>query len=632
MKKTFAFTLLAFFLTFIIFSSFEEEEDSTLPSFITKKYVLDEMSKTLQKIRDFHKAVEEKNIEQIRQELKATRIQYKKIEFYLESYESDYVKFINGAPLPWVEFIGGSTDHQDPHGLQVLEELVFEDEPDLDFIKRETYFLNNELLKFRSIIEVNPTSDASIFLGLKYGLIRIETLSLPAFDCAVTKQVAEEISSSLQTTENVLRIYSNAHKNHPVQKDLQGALKVIQDAQKYLQPAKGKYLDFERIDKLMFIKKYIQPLNSYIVNIFESIKVEEPSFLRIFRYVTHINGKAKNIYDKEFLDPLATGEKAYYDYNNRESLDPKVIAVGKKLFNDVRLSQNNKMSCRTCHDPKLAFTDGQTTSFTNQDGVFQKRNSPTIVYSAFQGRLFTDVRSRTLEEQVIHVIDNKEEFNTSFDEIIAKLNQDSALVQEFIQAFPKDWKKPIKEFTIRKALGQYVRSLGKFNSEFDAYMRGEIKDLPAEVKRGFNLFMGKANCGTCHFAPTFAGTTPPLYRESETEVLGVLAKWDTLNPVLTSDSGRYHTQENPIYITSHKTSTVRNIALTAPYMHNGQFKDLETVMDFYNRGGGKGMGLDIHNQTLSDEPLNLTKQEISDIIAFMKSLTDRHFLQDKVDE
>jgi cytochrome c peroxidase len=633
MKYKVLFSILAFVFSIIIFSSFEDQEDSLSPAFVAKKYVLEELMTTNHRLSDLFDAAKAHDSIRVVKSFKEARIQYKKVEFYLESYESDFTKFINGAPFPWVEFVGGGVDAQKPHGLQVIEELVFDDSiPNYTRIMDECFFVNKELIRFVNIIDVNPTSDASIFLGLKYGIIRIEALSLPAFDCPITLQVAEEINSSLESIDKVMGFYADAYKNKPIYSTIVATQSKIREAQKYLQPKVGHFLDFEAIDKLYFIKQFVQPIHANIVNVFEAIKVETPVLVRIFRYVTHINGAAKNLYDANFLDNIATAEKSYYGINNDEKLSPDIVALGKKLFNDKRLSNNNQMSCRTCHDPKLAFTDGLPKSITNIDGEFQKRNSPTIVYAAFQGRLFTDVRSRTLEEQVIHVFDNPLEFNTNIAEIVSKLSKDSALVKEFIKAFPVDWKKPIKEFTLRKALGAYVRSLGKFNSEFDAYMRGEIKDLPPNVKRGFNLFMGKAACGTCHFAPTFAGTTPPIYRESETEVLGVLEKWDTLHPVLSTDSGRYYTQANPIYITAHKIPTVRNIALTAPYMHNGSLKDLETVMDFYNRGGGVGMGLHIDNQTLSDVPLNLSQNEIQDIIAFMKSLTDRQFLKKNVDE
>lgn len=138
--------------------------------------------------------------------------------------------------------------------------------------------------------------------------------------------------------------------------------------------------------------------------------------------------------------------------------------------------------------------------------------------------------------------------------------------------------------------------------------------------------MGKGACGTCHFAPVFNGTIPPFYTDSESEVLGVTMGFDKENPIKDTDPGRMTNgltvDTKPYYENSFKTVSVRNVALTGPYMHNGLFNTLEEVLEFYNLGGGAGMGLDIKNQTLSDVPLNLTKQEIADIITFMETLTD----------
>jgi cytochrome c peroxidase len=153
-------------------------------------------------------------------------------------------------------------------------------------------------------------------------------------------------------------------------------------------------------------------------------------------------------------------------------------------------------------------------------------------------------------------------------------------------------------------------------------MRGQITTLDASVKRGFNLFMGKAQCGSCHFAPTYFGTAPPFYGISESEVLGVTKTFDTLHPVLDDDIGRFKNFEIDQFRNSIKTSTVRNAELTAPYMHNGGFKTLDEVIEFYNRGGGAGMGLSVPNQTLPATKLNLSKQDKKDIISFIKALTD----------
>jgi cytochrome c peroxidase len=138
--------------------------------------------------------------------------------------------------------------------------------------------------------------------------------------------------------------------------------------------------------------------------------------------------------------------------------------------------------------------------------------------------------------------------------------------------------------------------------------------------------MGKAACGTCHFAPTFNGTVPPGYSESESEVLGVPSVNTTDNPPIDPDLGRlgnrHPRDEAEIYRHSFKTVTVRNVTLTAPYMHNGVYNTLEEVVDFYNRGGGAGMGMDLPFQTLPFSELNLNEGEVADLVAFMETLTD----------
>ena len=138
--------------------------------------------------------------------------------------------------------------------------------------------------------------------------------------------------------------------------------------------------------------------------------------------------------------------------------------------------------------------------------------------------------------------------------------------------------------------------------------------------------MGKAACGTCHFAPTFAGLVPPHFKESEGEVLGVPATIDTINPKLDTDLGRFDNgrmKERADHMrNAFKTVTVRNVALTGPYMHNGVYSTLEEVVDFYNRGGGLGLGLDVPNQTLSGDALDLTQGDIKDLVIFMETLTD----------
>lgn len=180
--------------------------------------------------------------------------------------------------------------------------------------------------------------------------------------------------------------------------------------------------------------------------------------------------------------------------------------------------------------------------------------------------------------------------------------------------------KEIKPRYIMIALASYVRSLSPFNSRFDKYMRGEKEQMNAEEIKGFNIFMGKAKCGTCHFMPVFNGTAPPMFINTEAEVLGVPMKPNSQS--IDTDSGRYiHNKMDELKF-SFKTPTVRNIADTAPYMHNGAYQTLEQIMEFYDEGGGAGLNIELENQTLSPDKLNLSEAEQKAVIAFLGTLTD----------
>jgi cytochrome c peroxidase len=158
-------------------------------------------------------------------------------------------------------------------------------------------------------------------------------------------------------------------------------------------------------------------------------------------------------------------------------------------------------------------------------------------------------------------------------------------------------------------------------------MRGQRSAMKPNEIKGFNLFMGKALCATCHFIPLFNGSRPPLFYYQESEVIGVPSTPGKIDAKIDSDPGRYSIINRNFLKHSFKTPTLRNIALTAPYMHNGVFDSLEQVIEFYNNGGGKGLHIDLDNQTLPFEKLNLDAAEQRSIISFLKTLTDTSFLK-----
>ena len=202
---------------------------------------------------------------------------------------------------------------------------------------------------------------------------------------------------------------------------------------------------------------------------------------------------------------------------------------------------------------------------------------------------------------------------------VQRLSQDTAYRRLFAAAFPKA--AGIDTLEVMNAIGSYVRSLVFLNSRFDDYMRGDKQAMSAAEIDGFNLFMGKAKCGSCHYMPLFNGTFPPAYRKIETEVIGV--PQSATGKEIDGDPGRYAIVKVESFRHAFKTPTVRNAARTAPYMHNGVFTTLEQVLDFYDRGGGVGLGMHIDNQTLPFDKLNLTPRERDNIIAFIHTL-DSH--------
>ena len=245
------------------------------------------------------------------------------------------------------------------------------------------------------------------------------------------------------------------------------------------------------------------------------------------------------------------------------------------------------------------------------------RNTPTLINSAFQKSFFWDGRSRDLLDQISMVFNNSKEFNTEVHTFSEDILKDTTYVKLFTEAYntvPKSNREVIK------AISSYVSTLNSFNSKFDRNIRGQENTFTTNEKKGYNLFMGKALCATCHFMPLTNGTVPPFFTETEKEVIGVPET--NQNKKLDDDLGFYWRYKEELHKGMFKTPSIRNAAITAPYMHNGVYNTLEEVLNFYNLGGGGGLGFNLEHQTLPFDNLELTTQEQQDIIAFIETLTD----------
>jgi cytochrome c peroxidase len=273
------------------------------------------------------------------------------------------------------------------------------------------------------------------------------------------------------------------------------------------------------------------------------------------------------------------------------------VELGKQLYFDGRLSKNNAISCAFCHLPTMGFSDPKQVS-VGVGGKQGGRNSPTVYNTAFNPVQFWDGRAGSLEEQAIGPIVNPVEMAETHENVVKKLSQIKGYVTQFQLVFGTG----ISMQGIAEAIAAYERTIISTNSAFDQYFLGDKTAMNDEAQRGMALFKGKARCILCHNDSNFT--------DNQFHNLGV----PQVGP-MKEDLGRYYVTRRPEDKGAFKTPTLRSIVETAPYMHDGAFKTLEEVVKFFDQGGGK-------NSNLSPlmKPLGLTKEEKTNIIAFLKAL------------
>jgi cytochrome c peroxidase len=549
----------------------------------------------------------------LRDQIIATRLAFKRIEHFAEYFQPMAVKnFINGAPLPKIDPVVPMVEVNPPNGLQTLDEAIFAEEVDAQYVFMLSKNLKIAKTDLLGYVKHENLEHRYVMEAARFQMLRTFTLSLTGFDTPGSVNAIPESIASLQSLLDNFQAYGSFAKGE------HSYYKLMHDLQHFIEYLKA-HQDFDSLDRLHVLTEFVNPLYASIYDLQKALQIEFVD--EVDPTQSAVNYHAKEIFDTDFLNASYYAEIAKQDL-----YDPKKVELGKILFFDPALSKNVEMSCSSCHHPNKAFTDGLPKSKSNTEGMTTMRNAPTLINAVYAEKYFWDMREYDLERQVKHVVYDHKEFNMDFTDLADRLKESEEYLSLFKAAYGDRDKYIISTWSISNALAAYVTSLSSWNSPFDKYVNGELKKIAPEVKRGFNLFMGKAACGTCHFAPTFNGTVPPLYQETESEVLGVTTTFDTLSPILDPDPGRIESKiprdEAAHLAHAFKTMTVRNAELTAPYMHNGAFKTLEEVMHFYNQGGGAGMGLEIPNQTLPDARLDLSRQEMDDIIAFMESLTD----------
>lgn len=286
-------------------------------------------------------------------------------------------------------------------------------------------------------------------------------------------------------------------------------------------------------------------------------------------------------------------------------LSKEKIALGRALYFDKRLSIDGTVSCATCHDPALAFTDANVVAVGGRDKR-GTRNAPTLLNTVFNQIFFWDGRARSLEEQVKHPLLSSFEMGmTSEKELVTRLESIPEYQSQFKQVFKSDG---LTIDTVAKAIAAYERTLLSGNSPFDRFITGQRTAISDAQKRGWELFKGKARCSECHtYSPQNQFFTDFQFHNTGAGF---------------SDAGRFAVSLQPADTGAFKTPTLRDLELTAPYMHDGSLKTLIDVVQFYNRGGNANRYLDkrIH-------PLQLNDAEVNELVQFLRALTSDDVLR-----
>ncbi len=595
--KSFKYIIYTLFFAFFLGSC---KKDSTAYQQVSfNNYLLKKVDTLDSKVdRLIESIAENKDSITVRKAFVASRLAYKEVEWAIAYFLPHTNKSLNGPALDQLDL--DENKFVPAEGFQVVEELLF---PVFLQGERQHLILQSKKIKnfvhsARKNFEVIFIDETLVLEALKMEVFQITALGITGFDTPESQFQFIEAAASLKGVQQTLGI-TKAWKETRTFKNL---TQLLDKSRAICQnnPAKDSF------NYLDFITDNLEPIAKEIVALQMELKIPFHDGNQV------VGGRISSFFDKDLINLNAfLPDATYY-------VTPAKVALGKELFFDDNLSKNNHRSCASCHHADQAFSDGLKTAMS-LEGKPLKRNTPSLNYAAFYHGQFWDMRSVTLESQSSDVITNKDEMHGDLAEITAFLNQSVSYRKAFNKVYSTD--KPIEIWQLENVLASYVRSLAVFKSRFDSYMRGDKTAMNNQEKRGFNLFVGKAKCATCHFMPVFNGTVPPFFTSSEQEVLGVPK--DKLGTVLDDDLGRYLFNTDLKQLKhSFKTPTLRNIDKSGPYMHNGVYETLEEVMDFYNKGGGIGLGLEVESQTLPDAPLDLTAQEIKDIIVFMKTLQD----------
>jgi cytochrome c peroxidase len=605
--KKYIITIAIAFVIVGIHSSFKQKEASPF-GLSFREYFTKQTDSLLNIVLELYYETEKKDFNPVlaRELLSKSRLTYKTIEAYAIYFFPGDARYLNRPVIAEMEEDDEVSPIVVPHGFQVIEQMLYGDSVLLlrKKIRDEVDFSYVIINRFKEFVDNLEVEEHFVYEAMQMHLIRQFMLGLADFETGDSRAGRVESAGVLAAYNEFLQ---EAFKEKIQNSDAAfvSFFNASNRAIEFLsQPVKDNF------DFFTFYSAYYIPLSEGLVRIrFQNSSGDSYNTIPV------------NYHVRSIFDPGAFNTDFFLPAKQMHSRE-KVIDLGRTLFFDPALSANNLRACASCHQPGKAFTDGLALSEAFEPGKKLTRNAPTIINAVLQRKLFHDGRSFTFEDQAGQVMNNPLEMHGDFSTVAKKIKASDEYVKLFKFAFNGYEDTLITSRSILTAIAEYERSLTGLNSRFDKTITGRDNLMNEDEKEGFNIYMGKANCGSCHFIPLFNGSMPPEYVDTEWEIIGVPSSKIAKQRELDSDMGRAGVINVDVFRHAFKSSTIRNIELTGPYMHNGVFKTLEEVVEFYNHGGGINLGYDVPLQTLPTDSLRLTEREKFQLIAFMKTLTD----------
>lgn len=558
------------------------------------------------------------DVAHIQEAIAISRTALKNVDFWYRYLEPNDYRRLNGPlPVEWeTEVFEKFEAPYRREGTGLIQAATFLDEGNTDK-KQLAYLVNSSLDAIKVFQADSITTELKdfhhFFLCNRLYLLNLAAIYTTGFECPNPELVVPELRAMLADTRDIYYAYNNSFPTTKLPTDY---LKLYNETIAFVDKQPN---DYSMFDHFSFIRNYINPLFTQNQTLINKYKVHSRSMVDY-----SLNKTAPSIFDKD----LYNGQNAKGIFHRVK--DPEVLKeidrLGKLLFYDPILSANNQRSCASCHKPTEFFTDTLVATAPQFDRAGAlPRNTPSLVNVQYNHLIMMDGKHISLQNQTIDVVTNAIEMGSIEAEAVARImscNDYKKAFTKLLEYTPTE--KEVNIAHIASALTFYYAKFSKYYSPFDEAMNQQA-DVDDAVKHGFNIFMSKAQCATCHFVPQFNGVKPP-YVGSEFEVLGVPE--DTNYSQLSADNGRHDVHKADEMLHAFRTGSIRNSDYTKPYMHNGVFNTMEQVIDFYDAGGGVGHGLDVPNQTLPTDSLKLTIVEKKDLMKFISSLNEKITFED----